>query len=74
MKMTGVDAYSIMLKDYPDVLNIGEMCAVLNVSSKTVYKLLKEGKISSIKVGRSYRIPKVHVLTYLNIVNQIPGV
>ena len=31
-------------------------------------KLLKEGKISSIKVGRTYRIPKVHLLSYMRIV------
>lgn len=49
-------------------MNIDEMCEVLKVSTKTGYKLLKEGKISSIKVGRTYRIPKVHLLSYMRIV------
>ena len=66
--MSGKEAYVLMLKAYPDILNIDEMCEVLKVSTKTGYKLLKEGKISSIKVGRTYRIPKVHLLSYMRIV------
>ena len=61
------DAYRIMLKDYPDVMNIEEMCEVLSISTKTGYKLLKEGSICCLKVGRAYRIPKAHLLTYLCI-------
>ena len=68
MKMSGKEAYVLMLKAYPDILNIDEMCEVLKVSTKTGYKLLKDGKISSIKVGRTYRIPKVHLLSYMRIV------
>ena len=69
MKMSGREAYSLMLKDFPDIMNIDEMCAALSVSTKTGYKLLKEEKINSMKVGRTYRIPKVHVLAYLKIVD-----
>ena len=68
VKLSGRDAYSLMLRQYPDVLNIDEMCSVLGVSTKTGYRLLREGRIASIKVGRTYRIPKVHLLTYLQIV------
>ena len=68
MKMSGKEAYDLMLKAYPDILNIDEMCEVVKVSTKTGYKLLKEGKIGSIKVGRTYRIPKVHLLSYMRIV------
>ena len=38
------DAYRLMLKDYPDVMDIGQMCEALGVSTKTGYKLLKDGK------------------------------
>lgn len=72
MKMSGKEAYSLMLKNYPDIMNIDDMCTVLNVSTKTGYKLLKEGKISAMKVGRTYRIPKIHVLTYMRIVERKP--
>ena len=48
------------------------MCEILSVSTKTGYKLLKEGKICCLKVGRAYRIPKAHLFTYLCIGNQMP--
>lgn len=69
MKMSGKEVYNLMLRDFPDIMNIDEMCTALDVSTKTGYKLLKEGKISSMKVGRTYRIPKVHVLAYLKIID-----
>ena len=31
------------------------------------YKLLKDGKIEYLKIGRAYRIPKAHILRYLKI-------
>lgn len=70
MRISAKETYSLMLKEYPDIMNIDEMCAALSVSTKTGYKLLKEGKISCMKVGRTYRIPKVHVLAYLKIIEQ----
>lgn len=60
-------SYKTILKNYPDVMNIEQMCEVLGISTKTGYRLLKEGQIESLKVGRSYRIPKVKILQYLNI-------
>lgn len=69
MGYTLKDAYSVMLKHYPDVMNIEEMSRALGVSTKTGYKLIRTGKITAMKVGRTYRIPKVHLLTYL----QVPG-
>ena len=63
--------YKTILKNYPDVMNIEQMCEVLGISTKTGYRLLKEGQIESLKVGRSYRIPKVKILQYLNIDSSI---
>ena len=60
-------AYHILLKDYPDVMNIEQMSVVLVIRTKTGYKLLREGAISALKVGRSYRIPKVSILAYLKM-------
>ena len=61
------EAYKLMLKDYPDVLNIEQMCEILSVSTKTGYKIIKEGGICCLKVGRAYRIPIAHLLSYLCI-------
>lgn len=69
MEYTMRDVYGVMLKDYPDVMNIEEMSRALGVSTKTGYKLLRTGKITAMKVGRTYRIPKVHLLTYLRVLD-----
>ena len=61
------DAYSLMLKSYPDVMNIEQMCEVLSISTKTGYKLLKEQQIASLRIGKKFRIPKVHIFTYLKV-------
>ena len=61
------DAYELMLREYPDVMNVDQVSELFGVSTKTVYKLLQEGKIACLKVGRSYRIPKAHLFTYLMI-------
>lgn len=61
--------YNVRLKDFPDILNVDQLCEVLGISTKTGYKLLSNGTIAALKVGRMYRIPKVHVLTYLRILN-----
>ena len=36
------DAYRVMLRKYPDVMNIEQMCDALRISTKTGYKLLHE--------------------------------
>lgn len=64
------DAYSVMLREYPDVMNIEQMSQALGVSTKTGYGLLKSGKVACLKVGRAYRIPKVHLLTYMKVMEQ----
>ncbi len=71
--LSGKDAYSIMLKEYPDVLDINQMCEILGVSTKTGYKILKAGKINSLKIGRTYRIPKVHIISFLRMIEEQPA-
>ena len=39
------EAYKLMLKEYPDVMSIEQMCEILCISIKTGYRILREGKI-----------------------------
>ena len=70
MSFTMKDAYSVMLREYPDVMNIEQMSQALGVSTKTGYGLLKSGKVACLKVGRAYRIPKVRLLDYMMVMEQ----
>ena len=61
------DVYRIVLKEYPDVLNVKQVSAILGVSTKTVYRLLRDGSLATLKVGREFRVPKVAVMKYAKI-------
>lgn len=61
------EVYDRVLREYPDILTVEEMSQVLGISTKTGYRLIRENKIEHLKVGRSYRIPKAHLLAYLRL-------
>ena len=72
--MKAQDAYKIMFRDYPDVVTVEQMCEMLGgISIKTGYRLLKNGTIKSVVVGRRYRIPKLYVFEYLELVEKVPA-
>ncbi len=62
------DAYKLMFPDYPDVVNVEQLCEMLGgISVKTGYRLLKSGAIKSFVIARRYRIPKINVIAYLEV-------
>lgn len=69
--MSFSEVYDRVLKEYPDVLTVDEMSEALGVSTKTGYQLLRDNKIEHLKVGRAYRVPKAHLLSYLRLDMQI---
>ena len=72
--MRAQEAYKMMFRDYPDVVTVEQMCEMLGgISIKTGYRLLKNGTIKSVVVGRRYRIPKLYVFEYLELVEKIPA-
>ena len=52
------EAYRIMLKKYPDVLNIKQMCEIFGISQKTGYKMLQENKIPFFQSGQVVSNPE----------------
>jgi excisionase family DNA binding protein len=67
MNVNTKELYGTIFRDYPDVLNVKQVSQLLGVSTKTVYRLLREETLSSLKVGREFRIPKVNVMKYMKI-------
>ena len=65
--MSFSDVYETVLKEYPDILTVDEISKALGVSSKTGYQLLRDNKVEHLKVGRAYRVPKAHLLSYLRL-------
>lgn len=72
--MKAQEAYKMMFRDYPDVVTVEQMCEMLGgISIKTGYRLLKNGTIKSVVVGRRYRIPKLYIFEYLELVEKVPA-
>ena len=72
--MKAQDAYKVMFREYPDVVTVEQMCEMLGgISIKTGYRLLKNGTIKSVVVGRRYRTPKLYVFEYLELVEKVPA-
>ena len=64
-------AYKLLFTEYPDVVNVEQMCEMLGgICDKTAYRLLKFGEIKSFIVGRHYRIPKLNILEYLELIDK----
>lgn len=52
-------------KDLPLVLKVEDLMQVLYIGRNTAYRLVRSGKIYSVRVGRSYRIPRDALEEYL---------
>ena len=60
------ETYTLMFTDYPDIVNLVQMRKMLGGISNTLsYRMLREKKIKSKKVGKEYKIPKVNVIKYM---------
>mgnify|MGYP000898984798 CR=1 FL=1 len=55
-----------MFINYPDVVGVVQMCEMLgNISTKQGYRLLHNGVIPYIKIGREYKIAKTHLADFM---------
>ena len=55
-----------MFAEYPDVVDVEQLCKMLGgISHKLAYRLLASGELRCVRIGRSYRIPKLCVIEYL---------
>ena len=55
-----------MFAEYPDVVDVEQLRKMLGgISRKLAYRLLTSGELRCVRIGRSYRIPKLCVIEYL---------
>ena len=48
------------------LLTVNEVADLLRVSRMTVYRMIKDGEMAAVRVGRSYRLREDDVDTYLS--------
>ena len=54
-----------MFRKYPDALRLNELADMLGVSTKLASRLIRDGEIPAVKIGREYRIAKSNAVKYL---------
>ena len=55
-----------MFENYPDVVEVDDLRKMLGgISKKLAYRVLSDQEIRSVRVGRTYKIPKICVIEYL---------
>lgn len=56
----------IDLSDYPALLTVQDVAALLQVSVPTVRAYLRQGHLAKIKIGHGVRIPRTDLERYLS--------
>ncbi len=54
-----------MFDGYPDILNACDVRKILSIGKDTLYRLLENGDIKSIRIGRIYKIPKLYLEEFI---------
>ncbi len=55
----------IFFERLPAALKVKDLVPLLQVSHNIAYALVRSGQIRSIRIGRTYRIPRDAVIKYL---------
>ena len=55
----------LQFDNYPDIVTPEDIQKMLRIGRNSVYYLLKQGKIKSLRVGKKYLIPKTSVINFL---------
>ena len=74
MSVSTKDACSQMFAKYPDVVSVTQLGQMLHISERLAYRLIREEQIACLKIGRTYKIPKINVIKYLGIIDQTPSI
>ena len=54
-----------MLDQYEDLMTVQDIQEVLHIGKNRAYELLRDGTISSIRLGKSWKVPKEAVISFL---------
>ncbi len=57
--------YFTMFKNEPDILTVPDVIRLLRIGKNTVYSLIKDGSIASIKQGKKIIVPKTCLVDYV---------
>lgn len=64
--MGGKNTAADPLKEYPPMMKTEQVCDVLQINRKTLYKLIERGDITGMIAGKGYKVSKENVRAYMN--------
>lgn len=59
------ELYGMMFPDYPDIVTVRQLQEMLGISRPLAYDLINSGEMQAVKIGNSFKIPKVSVINYV---------
>lgn len=59
------ELYNMMFPEFPDIVTVAQLQEMLGVSRHLAYDLFNDGSIRGLKIGNSFKIPKVSVIEYV---------
>lgn len=59
------ELYQMMFPDYPDIVTVRQLREMLGISRQLAYDLINDGDLKAIKIGNSFKIPKVSVINFV---------
>jgi excisionase family DNA binding protein len=57
----------LKLSEYPEIMDIKDVCEYLNVSRVTAYRFLEKNDIKYMFVGREYRVSRDSLAEHLGV-------
>jgi excisionase family DNA binding protein/YgiT-type zinc finger domain-containing protein len=63
--MQGLIKGTLKDREYPEIMNVGEVADLLRVSNQTVYNLVTEGRLPATKIGREWRFSRPRIMELL---------
>jgi len=58
------------ISEYPDLLTVKEVCEILRIGRRTVYKYINDSVLRSRNIAGKYRIPKISVINFIDAINE----
>lgn len=59
------ELYQMMFPEYPDIVTVQQLREMLGISRQLAYDLINDGELQAIKIGNSFKIPKVSVINFV---------
>lgn len=60
------DEFSLLFNGIPDLLTVADIQKTLNISRNMAYKLVNEGFIRHMRIGKVIKIPKPCLIEYVS--------